>query len=123
MSICFIVEGLRDKKRLTHLLNDEVTIYCTYGTPSTATLEKIAQQLEYEEVYIFTDHDVSGKRIRGMLREYFPDATHLYTRREYGEVEKTPDDYLLYQLEKAGLEEYIKPIPTKPALWTKDQFL
>ena len=121
--ITIIVEGINDKKRLVHLLTDDVSIFCTYGTPSTATLERLAEQVEDHDIYIFTDNDVSGKRIRGKLREYFPDASHMYTRKEYGGVEKTPEDYLLQQLEKAGLSEFIKELPIKPALWTKDEFL
>lgn len=122
MSISLIVEGIRDKEKLSSILNSDISIYCTYGTPSTATLEALFDELQYDDIYIFTDNDVSGKRIRGMLREYFPDATHLYTRREYGGVEKTPDDYILTQIEKAGLAEFVKTSSAKPAIWTKDQF-
>lgn len=121
MSINIIVEGIRDKQKLAALLTNEIQIFCTYGTPSTETLEQLAETID-EEVYIFTDNDDSGKRIRGKLREYFPDATHLYTRKEYGGVEKTPSEYLLAQLEKAGLAEHIVPVQTNPALWTKDEF-
>lgn len=42
-----------------------------------------------------------------MLREVFPDAEHIYTRRGYKGVEGTPEEYLIQQLEKAGLESYI----------------
>jgi len=122
MNISIIVEGIKDKQRLNDLLSDDISIYCTFGTPSTSTLENLAERLQFDDVYIFTDNDVSGKRIRGMLREYFPDANHLYTRREYGGVEKTPIEYILVQIEKAGLAEYVKTSPTKPALWSKDEF-
>lgn len=122
MSISIIVEGLRDKHKLASILVTEIQIHCTYGTPSTETLEQLADTVADDDIYIFTDNDFSGKRIRAKLREYFPDATHLYTRKEYGGVEKTPIEYLLTQLEKAGLAEYVKPIQSNPALWTKDQF-
>jgi len=31
----------------------------------------------------------------------------IYTRRGYAGVEGTPDEYIIQQLEKAGLEEYV----------------
>jgi len=61
----------------------------------------------HDEVYLFMDNDPAGKKIRGVLRDTFPDAIHMYTRRGYAGVEGTPDEYLVAQLEKAGLEEYI----------------
>lgn len=66
------------------------------------------------DVYIFTDNDSSGKKIRGILRDTFPDAEQIYTRRGYAGVEGTPDEYLIQQLEKAGLEEYILYPPVLP---------
>ncbi|MNJ81692.1 hypothetical protein D3C77_806180 [compost metagenome] len=42
-----------------------------------------------------------------MLRDAFPDAIQMYTRRGYAGVEGTPDEYVIAQLEKAGLEDYI----------------
>ena len=58
-------------------------------------------------VYIFTDNDASGKKIRYLLRDTFPDAEQLYTRKGYAGVEGTPEEYLIQQLEKAGLDAYI----------------
>ena len=49
------------------------------------------------------DNDSSGKKIRGALRDIFPDAEQIYTRRGYAGVEGTPDEYLIAQLEgRAG---------------------
>jgi toprim domain protein len=72
---------------------------------------------------LFTDNDASGKRIRGMLRDAFPDADHIYTRKGYPGVESTPEPYLIEQLEKAGLEEYIVYPPPDPAPWSKEDLL
>ena len=44
-----------------------------------------------------------GRRIRGILSEEFPDAIHLHTKKEYGGVEKTPEEYLQELLEKNEL--------------------
>ncbi|MNE38688.1 Ribonuclease M5 [compost metagenome] len=123
MDIAIIVEGKNDKSRLKHVLKEEVPIYCTYGTPGTEQLEKLRQQVKHQQVYIFTDNDSSGKRIRFLLRDMFPDAEHIYTRRGYAGVEHTPFDYLIEQLEKAGLDAHIVyPAQSPASEWTKDQF-
>ncbi|MNH84779.1 Ribonuclease M5 [compost metagenome] len=89
------------------MLNEEVEILCTFGTLNTQKLETLRKKVKDEETYLFMDIDASGKRIRGILRDTFPDAGHIYTRRGYAGVEGTPDEYVIQQLEKAGLEEYI----------------
>lgn len=107
MPIHVIVEGKNDRSKLRRLLQPEISILCTYGTLNSMKLEKLRKQIKYDEVYLFMDNDSSGKRIRGELRDTFPDAEHIYTRRGYAGVEGTPDEYLIAQLEKAGLDEYI----------------
>lgn len=107
MDVVIIVEGKNDRSRLSRLLNGEVEILCTFGTPGPQQIDKLVKAVGRRDVYIFTDNDASGKRIRGMLRDAFPDAEHIYTRRGYPGVESTPEEYLLQQLEKAGLGEYL----------------
>jgi toprim domain protein len=115
MSIVIIVEGKNDRSRLRRLLSEEVDILCTYGTPNSATIEQLKKQVGDREVFLFTDNDPSGKRIRGLLRDAFPDAAHVYTRKGYAGVEGTPDEYLIQQLEKAGLEAFIVSSAPGPA--------
>lgn len=103
----FIVEGKNDKARLKRVLLQDVPILCTQGTPGTEQIERLRKQVGGRRVYLFTDNDVSGKKIRGILRDVFPDAEQVYTRRGYAGVEGTPEEYLIQQLEKAGLEGYI----------------
>lgn len=123
MSISIIVEGKNDRSKLQQLLTEHVQVYCTYGTPGAKQLQQLAQELRHDEVFIFTDNDSSGRKIRAMLRELFPDATQMYTRRGYKGVENTPNEYLLLQIEKAGLEEYLRDTPTNPtSIWSKDEF-
>jgi toprim domain protein len=99
-----IVEGKNDRIRIRQLLPDEeVTILCTYGTPGTERLEQLKAEVQDNDVYIFTDNDRSGTRIRAALRDAFPDAEHIYTHKGYAGVEGTPNEYLLERLEKAGL--------------------
>ena len=107
MSIAIIVEGKNDKSRLKRLVDDTVSIHCTFGTPSSITLEALRKKVGHLPVYIFTDNDASGKKIRFLLRDTFPDAEQIYTRKGYAGVEGTPEEYIIQQLEKAGLDEYI----------------
>src|SRR5690348_6541294 len=120
MDIAIIVEGKNDRTRLRRVLVEETPIFCTMGTPSTAQIEKLRRQVGDRQAFIFTDNDASGRRIRGLLRDAFPEAEHIHTRRGYPGVEKTPEDYLIEQLEKAGLEEYIVYPAQDFATWTKE---
>lgn len=114
MSIAIVVEGKNDRSRLRRLLTDDVQILCTFGTPGTNQLAELRKQAEDRDIYIFTDNDPSGRRIRALVSDLFPDAEQIYTRRGYAGVEGTPDEYLIQQLEKAGLEEYILYPPAEP---------
>lgn len=122
MRVSIIVEGKNDRSRLKQVLNDEVHIVCTYGTPGSKQLQNLQQKLCHDDVYIFTDNDASGKKIRALLGDLFMDATHIYTKRGYHGVEGTPLDYLALQLEKAGLEEFITYFPNPASIWQKDEF-
>lgn len=114
MSITIIVEGKNDKSRLRRLLKDEIGIICTFGSLNTRRIENLKKKAGSTEVYLFTDNDAPGKKIRAILRDTFPDAIQIYTRKGYAGVEGTPDEYLIHQLEKAGLEEYILYPPPNP---------
>lgn len=108
MSVAIIVEGKNDRKQLRKVLDNEVLILCTYGTPGTESLVRLKKKVgDASLVYVFTDNDSSGKKIRAILGDAFPDAEPIYTRKGYAGVEGTPEEYLIQQLEKAGLEDYI----------------
>ncbi|WP_217594972.1 DNA primase [Cohnella sp. GbtcB17] len=107
MDIAIIVEGKNDRSRLARVLSPEVPIHCTFGTLSSSRIEALRKAIGRRHVYLYMDNDSSGRRIRGVLRDVFPDADHIYTRRGYAGVEGTPEEYLIQQLEKAGLEEFI----------------
>ncbi|HZG57591.1 toprim domain-containing protein [Paenibacillus sp.] len=115
MDFVIIVEGKNDRSRLARLLSKDVPIFCTFGTPGSKQLQRLIKDVGDRAVYIYTDNDASGKRIRSMLRDVFPDAEQLYTKAGYAGVEGTPEEHLIRQLEKAGLEEYIVyPEPDLP---------
>jgi toprim domain protein len=98
-----IVEGKTDRERLRRVLAELVPIFCTYGTYSTNKAEQLAVKIDpAAEVYIFTDEDDSGRKLRALLREDFPDAIHLYTNKEFAQVANTPDDVLAEILAEAG---------------------
>lgn len=123
MDATIIVEGKNDRSRLKRVINERIQILCTYGTPGSAQLDKLRKDAGDRDVFVFTDNDSSGRRIRGMLSDVFPDAVHIYTRKGYAGVEHTPEDYLIEQLEKAGLGEYILyPSPDPASVWCKDEF-
>lgn len=122
MDYAIIVEGKNDKSKLKRLLQEDVHIYCTFGTPSTERLEWLRHHVHASHVYIFTDNDSSGKKIRRLLSDVFQDAEQIYTRRGYPGVEHTPLEYLIAQLEKAGLEAFIRYEALDPAIWKKDEF-
>ncbi|CAM3611262.1 MULTISPECIES: toprim domain-containing protein [Saccharibacillus] len=108
MPITVIVEGKNDRSKIRRLLDENIRILCTFGTPNAARLESLYQEAKHDEVYLFLDNDSSGRKIRALLSDLFPDADHLYTRRGYAGVEGTPDEYAVQQLEKAGLDEFIR---------------
>ncbi|WP_280770764.1 toprim domain-containing protein [Salipaludibacillus daqingensis] len=89
-----IVEGKSDRKRVKQVLKEQVEIICTYGTLSDEKLEELILPVEELDVYIFVDADESGEKLRKQLKHELPNATHLYTEKEYGQVETTPFHYL-----------------------------
>jgi toprim domain protein len=107
VDVVIIVEGKRDKIRLSRVLSPDVPVYCTYGSLNNERIEALRRAVGNRQVYLFTDNDASGRKIRAILRDVFPDAEQIYTRKGYNGVEGTPEDYLIRVLEKAGLEEYI----------------
>lgn len=122
MDIAIIVEGKNDRSQLRRVLQEEVPVFCTYGTPGSSQLETLRKQVGDRQVYLFMDNDSSGRRIRGLLRDLFPDAEHLYTRRGYPGVESTPESYLIEQLEKAGLDSYIVYPDPSSVPFSKEDF-
>jgi toprim domain protein len=114
-----IVEGKNDRSRLRRLVDERIGIVCTFGTPGTQRVEKLKKAVGSLPVYVFTDNDAPGKKIRGILRDAFPDAENIYTRAGYAGVEGTPEEYLIQQLEKAGLDEHILYPPGQEMNFTK----
>lgn len=98
-----IVEGSNDRRRLRRVLPESVPIALTYGIPSPDRLQELERLARHRPVVIMTDADATGRRIRGILAEVFPDAVHLHTKRGYGGVEHTPLDFLEAKMRAIGL--------------------
>ncbi|GAB7386867.1 toprim domain-containing protein [Bacillaceae bacterium] len=96
-----IVEGKTDKERLLQILDEPVHIVCTYGTLSEEKIEETILPLADKEVYILVDADEAGNRLRDQLKRELPNARHLYTRKIYREVARSPLDYLAKILQEA----------------------
>ena len=106
MKPVIIVEGKNDRSKLAELLlPDAIDIYCTYGTPGERRMQQLKERIGERPVYIWTDNDRPGGKIRALLGEAFPDAEHMYTSKGYAGVEGTPREYLLERLIKGGLDE------------------
>ncbi|MCF6093090.1 toprim domain-containing protein [Microaerobacter geothermalis] len=99
-----IVEGKTDKERLMSILNEPVEIVCTFGTLGDDKIEEMILPLQEEEVYILVDADDSGNKLRNQLKRELPNARHLYTRKMYKEVARTPIEYLAKLFAEAHFE-------------------
>ncbi|MCL1852682.1 MAG: hypothetical protein FWF88_06570 [Peptococcaceae bacterium] len=96
-----IVEGKSDKRRLLEVLDEDVDIFCTFGTSKADHLENLVDTGLYHRIYILTDADHAGEGLRLRLREYYPEACHIFTLRMYREVATTPLSELARQLGRA----------------------
>lgn len=86
-----VVEGKHDRARVRQILPEPIRIFTTNGIPNSETLDRLQKAVRMDDtMIILTDADASGKRIRGMLREIFPDALHVYIRSSFDGVEHTP---------------------------------
>jgi toprim domain protein len=99
-----IVEGKTDRERLQKILDEPVRIVCTYGTLSYDKIEEVILPLQNEDVYILVDADDSGMKLRNQLKQELPNARHLYTRRTYKEVARTPYEHLARVLADAHFQ-------------------
>ena len=108
MSIAIIVEGKNDKSRLKRVVDESVMILCTFGTPSSLTLEELKKksggQVTSSSSRIMM---LPAKKYVFCCEKRFQ-TLNIYIHAEgYAGVEGTPEEYIIQQLEKAGLDEYI----------------
>lgn len=103
-----IVEGVTDKKKVERLLAEDILIICTYGTLGVERLDELLYEydLDNKQVYILVDEDRAGIKLRKLLSQELPHATHIYINEGYREVATTPDHALAVTLLSKGLSVY-----------------
>ena len=102
-----IVEGKSDKIRLKRIISEQLIIICTHGTISAYNLEALLDPYEGCDLFIFSDADEDGEKLRKLVKNVYPSANHLFTEEVYKEVETTPYGVLAEILDSA----YIKVHP------------
>lgn len=87
-----IVEGLTDKVRIEKIITEQLEIICTNGTLGLGKIDEIIEEydLDHKDVFIFVDEDVSGHKLRKLLKRELPHAIHMHISKDYREVAKTP---------------------------------
>lgn len=94
-----VVEGKADRQRLKKIIAEEVIFVCTFGTISEYDVEQLMMPYEVDELFVFVDYDHTGERIRRHFHELYPEAIHLYTNPDDIEVEETPYEKLIEELQ------------------------
>ena len=97
-----IVEGKTDKRRLEEVLVEPARIICTYGTMGISKLDEIFEQLGDSEIYILSDADKEGRKIRQWFKRHLSESTHIYIDPKFREVGRCPHDYLANLLLRHG---------------------
>ncbi|WP_414054115.1 toprim domain-containing protein [Macrococcus equi] len=95
-----VVEGKRDKMRLQEVLTEPVHIICTNGTMGIGKLDDMIEDLYHQKVYIMTDSDKAGHKIRAWFKRHLSESNHIHIDPKYGEVGNCPRDYLARVLTK-----------------------
>ncbi|GAA0464563.1 toprim domain-containing protein [Alkalibacillus silvisoli] len=108
-----IVEGKQDRKKLNKVLANEEEIICTFGTLSAYALDELIDEymLFDRDVFIFTDTDDSGVKLRKLLNQELSHAENLFIDPKYRQVEDTPEYVIASILQAANFDvnlEYLK---------------
>ncbi|GGA99454.1 topiosmerase [Macrococcus hajekii] len=99
-----VVEGKSDKVKLQQVLSEPVHIICTNGTMGIDKMDAMLDELIGQNVYIMTDADKAGKKIRSWFKRHLSECTHIYIDPTYSEVGRCPLDYLSKKLMKHEFE-------------------
>jgi toprim domain protein len=99
-----IVEGNSDKHHVEEVLNEPVQIICTFGTMGVAKLDDILNQIAVNDIYVLTDADNEGRKIRQWFKRHLSESRHIYIDSRFGEVARCPKDYLAAVLYRQGFQ-------------------
>lgn len=105
-----IVEGKTDKAHLKKIINDDVTIVCTFGTLGVERFDELLEKyyLDDRRVIILVDEDERGIELRDLLKQELSHAEHIYISSDFKEVATTPQSYLAMELVKKNIN--VNPI-------------
>ncbi|TDM03720.1 toprim domain-containing protein [Macrococcus carouselicus] len=104
ISKVIVVEGKSDKMKLQQVLSEPVHIICTNGTMGIGKMDALLDELAGHTVYVMTDADKAGKKIRSWFKRHLSESKHIYIDPTYGEVGRCPVDYLAKKLNKHEFE-------------------
>lgn len=97
-----IVEGITDKRRVEEVLIEPVQIICTQGTMGVEKLDEILEQVNGNDIYILSDADKEGRKIRKWFKQHLSESTHIYIDPKFSQVGRCPRDYLANVLLRHG---------------------
>src|SRR5699024_2647417 len=97
-----IVEGKTDKRRIDIVHIEPVQIICTVGTMVVSIIDNLLELLDGYDIYILSDADKEGRKIRKWFKKYLSESTHIYIDPKFGEVGRCPRDYLANLLMRHG---------------------
>ncbi|MEC1178947.1 toprim domain-containing protein [Metasolibacillus meyeri] len=101
--ICMVVEGRSDKLKLEQVIAEEAIILCTNGTMSEDGLLELLAPYEYLSFYTLFDADLSGQKMRKLMRRIYSEAVQLEIPAQYKEVAETPTAILAALLKKENI--------------------
>ncbi|WP_411953768.1 toprim domain-containing protein [Alkalibacillus sp. S2W] len=110
LSRLIIVEGKQDRYKLKRVLEQEEDILCTFGTIGVYALDELIENYDLldREVYIFTDEDEPGRKLRKQLNQELSHAENLFTETQYRQVEDTPEHVVASILQAANFKVKVK---------------
>lgn len=103
LMICMVVEGRSDKLKLEQVIAEDAIILCTNGTMSEDNLLELLAPYEYLKFYTLFDADVSGQKMRKLMKRVYSEAIQLEIPAQYKEVATTPTAVLATLLKKANI--------------------
>lgn len=97
-----IVEGITDKRHIEKILEEPVTILCTYGTFDIEYFDELIEtyNLLEQDLYIFVDEDEAGLMLRQHLNGELSHAKQMHVPSIYKEVAETPIQVIAHLLIK-----------------------
>ncbi|MET3683695.1 toprim domain protein [Alkalibacillus flavidus] len=110
LSRVLIVEGKQDRRKLQAVLEHDEAILCTFGTVSPFAIDEMIENYDLldRDVYIFTDTDEPGKKLRKQLNHELSHAQNLYVDAKYRQVEDTPEHVIASVLQAANFKVKVK---------------